>query len=308
MKKLRRALPDGVELVTFPRAEPKPRQAVSNKIIPKILDCPGLIYLTGGASSKSFWVSFERDYALRTNRKVFAYTPSTGTFRLDRSPPISLELTVMFHMSDEDRVRRLISWMARERQFEIDESKLRSRFGGFTGDIMAIMEELLLNGGVALWLMGVGNTKIADAFYSDKFVDYLLEEAESDSLEDMWQDYLEREHDKHNDNDWCYDGEDEYYNEEDGSYYSKRNFIEDLYLNVDQVIARINPDLPSDWRLLPWNAPEIIAEGGTVDLDPYRMIDLYDGMDGKDFNWNRVDDLIIALYERLSRWYRDPDQ
>jgi hypothetical protein len=307
MKKLRRSLPDDVELVTFPRAEPNPRQAVSNEIIPKILDCPGLVYLTGGASSKSFWVSFERDYALRSGRDVFAYNPTNGSFRRDHSPPIRLALTVMFHQSDEDHVRRLTSWMARERHFKLDESDLRSTFGGFTGDILVAMEELLINGGVVLWLMGAGSTKIADAFYSDEFVDYLLEEAESDSLEDGWQDFLARQHDQDGDNDGSYDGEDEYYNEEDGSHYSKRDFIEDLYLNVDQVIARIDPHLPSDWRLLPWGALEIIAESGTVDLGPeYRMIDLYDGTGGEDFNWNRVDDLIIALYARLLPRNKDP--
>ena len=300
MTKLRRSLPDDVELVSFPRAEPNPRQAVSNEIIPKILDCPGLVYLTGGGSSKSFWVSFERDYALRSGRDVFAYTPTNGSFRRDQSPPIQLALTVMFHQSDEDHIRRLTSWMARERHFDLDESQLRSTFGGFTGDILVAMEELLIYGGVVLWLVGVGNTRIVDAFYSDEFVDYLLE-AESDSLEDKWQDFLERQHDEDGDNDWYYNGEDEYYSEEYGSYYSKRNFIEDLYLNVDQVFVRIDPELPSDWRLLPWGALEIIAEGGTIGLDSnYRMIDLYDGMDGEDFNWNRVDDLIIALYEILS--------
>lgn len=306
MRKLRRSMPDDVELVSFPRAEPNPRQAVSNEIIPKILDCPGLVYLTGSASSKSFWVSFERDYALRSGREVFAYNPASGLFRRDHSPPVQLVLTIIFHQSDQDHVRRLTSWMAKERHFEINESDLRSTFGGFTGDILVTMEELLINGGVVLWLMGSGNTRIASAFYSDEFVDY-LEEAESELLEDDWQDLLARKHAEDGDNDWHYDGEDEYYNKEDGSYYSKRNFIEDLYLKVDQVIARIDPNLRPDWRLLPWVAPEIIAESETIDLSPeYIMIDLYDGTDGKDFNWNRVDDLIIALYDRLLRRNRDP--
>jgi hypothetical protein len=307
LEKLLRSLPGDVEPIIFARAEPEPRQAVSNQIIPKILGCPGLIYLTGGASSKSFWVEFERDYALRSGRDVFAYIPNRDEFHRNRSPPMQLALTVMFHSSDEDRVRRLISWMARKRHFEIDESALRSRLGGFKGDILVAMEELLIKGGVVLWLMGVGNTKIADAFYSYEFVDYLLELAESDSLEDLWRDHIAREFEGRED-ELCYDKESESYCDEwDGSHYSKEDFIQDLYNNVDRVIARIDPDLRSDWRLLPWGALEILAESGRVDLYPEdRMIDLYDGMDGEEFNWNRIDDLIIALYETLRPWNRDP--
>ena len=63
VKKLRRSLPNEVEVITFPRAEPDPGRAVSSEIIPTILDCPGLVYLTRGASEESFWVGFERDHA-----------------------------------------------------------------------------------------------------------------------------------------------------------------------------------------------------------------------------------------------------
>ena len=292
---LRRTLPGNVETVIFPRLEPDPRQAVSNEIIPKILDCPGLIYLTGGFSSGSFWVAFERDYALRSGRQVFSFDPTSGSFQRDRSAPIELALTVMFHQGDEERVRRLISWMAKERYFEIKESDLRSTFGGFTGDILAAMEQLLTWGGVVLWLMGVLNTRVASTFYSDEFVDFLLE-SESDTLYGMWQDFLARQRAEYGD-------EDRDYVEADDPY-SKRNFIKSLYSNVDQIFVRIDPGLRSDWRFIPFislDALEFIAEGGTADLGPtYSMTDLYDGMSGDEFNWNRIDDLIIGIYEILS--------
>ena len=306
MEKLRRSLPDDVEIVIFPRLEPEPKQAVSNEIIPKILDCPGLIYLTGGASKKSFWVSFERDYALRSSRQVFAYSPDSGSFRQDHSDPIQLALTVMYHMNDDAQVRRLISWMAEKRHFEIGESELRSRLGGFTGDILVGMEELLLDGGIVLWLMSLRSTKIASAFYSDQFVDYLLYDSESDTLEDMWRDFLARKHYEDGNHDWYYDGEDEYHSQFNGSYYSKRDYIEDFYLYVDQVFARIDPELSPDWKIPPWGPLRAMANYGVDDVDSKDiMIDLFDGMQEVDFNWNRVDDLIIALYERLSRWNKD---
>lgn len=293
--KLLGILPGDVEPVIFPRLEPDLGQAVSDKIIPKILGCPGLIYLTGGFSSASFWVAFERDYALRSGRQVFSFDPASGSFQRDRSAPIELALTVMFHPSDEGRVRRLISWMAKERYFKIDESNLRSTFGGFTGDILGAMEQLLTNGGVVLWLMGVLTTKVASTFYSDQFVDFLLEPG-SDTLYDMWQDYVARQRDEYGD-------EHRDYVEEDDPF-SKRNFIKQLYPNVDQIFARIDPGLPADWSFIPFisrDALEFIAEGGTADLGPaYQMKDLYEGMPGDEFNWNRIDDLIIALYEVLS--------
>ena len=64
------------------------------------------------------------------------------------------------------------------------------------------------------------------------------------------------------------------------------------------MVGRVDNDLPSDWRLLPWAASQIIADGGMINLDP--RIDLYDGTDGENFNWNRVDELIIGLYEKLN--------
>ena len=109
---------------------------MSDDIIPKILDCPGLIYLTGGASGRSFWVSFERDYGLRANRKVFSYNPNRGSFQRDASSPLPLDVEVIFHISDQERVEKLLSWMETERHFKIARGRLRSSRGGFTGDII----------------------------------------------------------------------------------------------------------------------------------------------------------------------------
>jgi hypothetical protein len=174
-------LPDHVEAVIFPRQEPNPELAVSNNIIVKILDCPGLIYLKGGASEKSFWVSFERDYALRSNRVVFAYDPKRRRLTRDTSSPLPLDIAVVSHRADTERVERLLSWMADERHFVIDRERLYSNFGGFTGDIMLTMEEILKYGGVVLWMMGRGSQAIADQFYSEDFLDYIREYSAFDS-------------------------------------------------------------------------------------------------------------------------------
>ncbi len=299
LKKLRKLLPKSVNAVTFPRQEPDPSKPVSSEIIPTILDCTGLIYLEGGSSCKSFWVSFERDYALRSGRKVFAFDPGSGTLRRDTSSPIPLRAAMAYHDADERRVRELLSWMVAERHFEIEDAGLHSTFGGFTGDIMIVMEELLLNGGLILWFMGAGITAIADSFYSDQFVEYLLDYSESEEIEYDWIERLREMHKEDGNDDWTYEEDDEYYNEEENRQYTKEMFLYDYYNNVAQVVARIDPELPADWRLLPWASAEVIAEGGNPDLSDYRMIDLYEGTSDDSFNWNRIDDLIIEIYRKL---------
>ena len=94
------------------------------------------------------------------------------------------------------------------------------------------MEELLINGQVVLWLVGLRTTKIVDASYSDQFVDYILEDSESETLEDMWRDFLACKHDEGGNYDWHYHGEDEHHSQFKGSYYGKRdlnwNCVDDL--------------------------------------------------------------------------------
>ena len=66
-------LPKGVEPFVFPPIVVFPEEMVSNKLLDAINACSGLIYLQGGASTQSFWVALERDYALRQRKPVFRY-------------------------------------------------------------------------------------------------------------------------------------------------------------------------------------------------------------------------------------------
>src|SRR4030095_17207327 len=67
-----RSLPGDVEAIVFPPFVVQTDQFVSNRLIESLLACDGLIYLTGGASDRSFWVAFEGDYALRAGKQVFS--------------------------------------------------------------------------------------------------------------------------------------------------------------------------------------------------------------------------------------------
>ena len=63
-------------------------------------------------------------------------------------------------------------------------------------------------------------------------------------LYDMWQDFLARQRAEYGDEDRdCVEADDPY---------SKRNFIKNIYSNVDQIFVRIHPGLRSDWRFIPF--------------------------------------------------------
>jgi hypothetical protein len=286
LKSLLATLPDHVEPVIFPRRDPDPESAVSNGIVVTILDCPGLIYIDSGISQKSFWVSFERDYALRADRAVFAYDPQIQQFRRDTSPPLTLEIQVVSHWKDDEKVERLISWMADERHFVIEGQRLRTRSGGFSGDVMVLMEELLRRGGVVLWMIGRGSEAVARGFYSEAFLDYLKESSVYDDVVDI-PDHADLI-DDHAD---YMDDQVDYIDE----YIDPRSR---LYDQVHDVFVRIDPM----WEYADFN--EGLTFGPKVsEFLPrhyHNLIDLYQGgSDSSYFNWNRVDDLIIQLYARI---------
>ncbi|MCI0713350.1 MAG: hypothetical protein L0154_24555 [Chloroflexi bacterium] len=66
-------LPSEVEPYIFPPINASPLEFVSNSLIGAVLACDGMIYLNEGFSERSFWVAFERDYALRSQKNVYAY-------------------------------------------------------------------------------------------------------------------------------------------------------------------------------------------------------------------------------------------
>ncbi len=90
-------LPVHVKPVLFDRRPRDPRTAVSDGIVPAILGCEGLIYLKGGASDRSWWVAFERDYARRAKRAVFVYDVRKKEIRPDTGRPIELNLQMFCH-------------------------------------------------------------------------------------------------------------------------------------------------------------------------------------------------------------------
>lgn len=112
-------LPHSIEVVVFPPITVKPHQFVSDRLIRAILDCDGLIYLRGGRSDYSFWVAFERDYALRAGKQVFAADPVTLDVVRDTGTPLDLAAFASYHRSDMPRVREIADYLIRERYFDL---------------------------------------------------------------------------------------------------------------------------------------------------------------------------------------------
>jgi hypothetical protein len=78
-------LPAHARPFVFPPISVSPVEFISNALIGSLLTCDAVIVLEGGFSAQSFWVAFERNYALRIGKPVYTYTP--GSEQITRNDP-----------------------------------------------------------------------------------------------------------------------------------------------------------------------------------------------------------------------------
>jgi len=155
--------------VIFPPITVAQLERISDRLISTIASCDGLIYLTGGHSARSFWVAFERDYALRLGKKVYGYDPQTGQLTLDTSPPLDLRVFCAYDKVDIDRVRSILDFMKDQRHFAVwfdlyeipDAAEVRPSFhdahaGSWEGKIYDGITATVRRGGyvLAFWSRG----------------------------------------------------------------------------------------------------------------------------------------------------------
>jgi hypothetical protein len=114
-------LPEDIEPFIFPPITVTPQEFVSSSLIQGILDCNGMIVFNEGSSAKSFWVAFERDYALRSNKNVFMYTPSENRFEFYPQSPLDLAVFLSYASSTNDKtiVDNILNFMRSERFFDV---------------------------------------------------------------------------------------------------------------------------------------------------------------------------------------------
>jgi hypothetical protein len=169
---LRKILPAHVETVIFPREEPQRDRAVSDGIVPRILECEALIYLMGGYSKNSSWVHFERDFALRAKKRVIAYDPKRGQLLLDNDDPIELRVQVLVSLEQEKRARTMLAWMRDRRHFDIADVKPVRRMD----EIQGLAERLCTAQKLVLWLLDDETAAVAGLLLDgiDDFEDYFV--------------------------------------------------------------------------------------------------------------------------------------
>lgn len=149
LEDLVRLLPASVEPVVFPREDSDPRRAVSNGIVPKIRRAQSLIYLRGGASGTSMWVSFERDHALRAGLPVYSYDPNDATLNRDDGAPVALAPEFLVSQESYGRAEALIHWLIEERSFSFDRKPTVLRMKEIPGQVIYILD----GGRPVVWLI-----------------------------------------------------------------------------------------------------------------------------------------------------------
>jgi hypothetical protein len=119
LQSFREVLPRGVEPFIFPAINIPPDQRVSDDLVRAILDCPGLIFLTSPASASSFWVTFERDYALRAQKEVFAYDPLARRLSRYRERPRDMPIFTSYSRKDARSTVQIMDFMRSKRYFDV---------------------------------------------------------------------------------------------------------------------------------------------------------------------------------------------
>jgi hypothetical protein len=132
---------------------------VSNKLINAILGCQGLIYVAGRYSSKSFWVAFERDYALRAGKPVFSFDPEQGRIEADTSEPLRLPIYPEFSYADNKRITRILQFMEKKRHFSPWKYDLMARGVYYPQQNKRIVEDHIAAGGYLLLFWSQGSAK-----------------------------------------------------------------------------------------------------------------------------------------------------
>ncbi len=114
-KKLRNR---GVESFTFPPIRLPPDKLISNKLIEAILSYQALVFIKGGHSNLSFWVAFERDYAIRANKQVYSFDPETLKIEKYRLKPLQLPIFPSYLSKDARKLQGLFTFM-QQRYFDL---------------------------------------------------------------------------------------------------------------------------------------------------------------------------------------------
>lgn len=147
-------LPDDVETFIFPSTKTSPLEFVSNLLIGAILACDGMIYLDEGVSATSFWVAFERDYALRSGKTVYRYLPSKKELSKYTLPPLDLAIFASYLHREMSLISPILDFMKKRRYFDISiDKEIVSTSGRWVNQIELGIQDTISRGGyvVVFW-------------------------------------------------------------------------------------------------------------------------------------------------------------
>jgi hypothetical protein len=99
--------------VIFPATQVPVDQLVSNPILQRIRECHGLIFLETPKSRASFWVSMERDYAIRQGKPVYALDPTLSRLHRWRGSPLAPAIYTANSAKNSELVRQIVEIMDR---------------------------------------------------------------------------------------------------------------------------------------------------------------------------------------------------
>lgn len=191
LENLRKHIGSQVNLFEFPPISVPPEQMVSNDLITAIRNSDSLIYIKGGASDNSPWVTLERNYALQSKMDVYYFETNDDSIGRDTSDPLDLPVYASYSHTDGARVRNLVDFMARERSFDIFIDEEMGAVSGVASDIVqeldgAIFTRLERGGYVVLfWSVAASKsewvrfeTERAYAKYPNRIIPALMDRVE----------------------------------------------------------------------------------------------------------------------------------
>ncbi len=143
---LKDRLPDSVQPYVFPKVDTSPEEMASTTILADIRRCDTLIYLRGGYSEESGWVTLERDYGIRAGLDVYVYDVETRSIRRDPSRALELPIFAVFPFTRPpiaNRIRRILA----RRSFTFAGSKDTLRYDNWQEDFIKVADGCIRKGG-----------------------------------------------------------------------------------------------------------------------------------------------------------------
>ncbi len=143
-KKLRNR---GVESHQFPPIRVPPNKFTSKALIDVIIEHPTLVYVKGEHSNLSFWVAFQRDYALRAHKEVQSFDPVTLKIEKSRLSPLQLPIIPWYMEKDMKKIREIFDYVKNR---HIDLSSWATKNGLVEYTIPQSLKEAVSNTGYTL--------------------------------------------------------------------------------------------------------------------------------------------------------------